>query len=86
MVEVMRFYFARSARRHKIGKAHALAALANADSPMISTDGDERTQLHWIGEDDRGVELHIVGRPSTEDPQNFIVIIHVQPTDQRKAS
>jgi len=49
----------------------------------MATDSQGNPQLHWIGQDDRGVELHIAGRPSLEDPHGLIVIIHVQPTDQR---
>ena len=73
----MRFYFTRSSRRHKIGKAHALAALANAGEPEV--DG---TRLEWIGRDDRGIELHIVGKVASENP-DLIVIRHVMPTDLR---
>ncbi len=75
----MRFYFTRSARRHKIGKAHALAALANGGDPTEDPEGN----LHWMAEDDRGVELHLKGRRAVEDP-NLVVIFHVQPTDLRR--
>jgi len=71
----VRFYFTRSARHHKIGRAHALAAPANAGPPSI--DGN---RLEWIASDDRGVELHIVGKIADE---NLVVIRHVMPTDLR---
>jgi hypothetical protein len=73
----VRFYVARQARRHKIGKAHLLAALAAAGDPVLGQDG----LLHWIARDDRGLELHIAGRPSREDPDDLTVIVHCMPTD-----
>ena len=82
----MRFYFARSARRHKIGKAHVVAALANAGTPVLAVDPQGKPQLHWIALDDRGIELHIAGRPSIEDPSDLVIIVHVQPTNQRGLS
>jgi hypothetical protein len=69
----MRFYLARSARRHRIGKAHALAALQ--EPYTVLDDG----AFERFAPDDRGVELHILGHPADEDP-NLVVIYHVQPT------
>jgi len=74
----MKFYFGRSTRNHKIGRAHALASVANAGTPIIIGD-----QLHWIASDDRGVELHIIGKPAAEDP-DLIILYHVMPTSLRK--
>jgi hypothetical protein len=57
---VQEFRFTRSARRHRIGKAHALHVIDTTE-PIRSpaTDVlDER--ITWIGEDDRGVALEIV--------------------------
>lgn len=70
----MRFYFTRSSRRHKIGRAHALAALANAGEPTVMDNGD----LRWVGRDDRGVELELVAFVAEEDPE-LAVIKHVFP-------
>jgi hypothetical protein len=71
----VKFYFTRSSRRHKIGRAHALAALARAGAPTL----DDKSDLEWTAADDRGVELHIVGFVAEEDP-NLVVIKHVFPT------
>jgi hypothetical protein len=71
----MRFAFTQSSRRHKIGRAHTLAALANAGMPTIDTNGD----LRWVAPDDRNVELEIVGFVADED-SNLVVIKHVFPT------
>lgn len=82
----MRFYFSRSARRHKIGKSHALAALNQGTVPTVEVrehEGEIRTYLEWVAVDDRGIELEIAGRVADEDP-DLVVIIHVMPTEFRK--
>jgi hypothetical protein len=82
---LVRLKFARSARRHKIGKAHALAALAEAGEPTVSQgmyEGIMRTYLDWVGTDDRGVELEITGRIAEED-EGLVIVIHVMPTEFR---
>ena len=78
----MQFRFARSARRHLIGRAHALATLASAAVPTVREgehDGVTRVYFDWVGVDDRGVELEITGRLSREDP-DLVIILHVMPT------
>jgi len=74
----MRFYFGRSARRHKIGQAHALAAIATAGDPIVTQEPDG-PRLHWTAEDDRGIELHIIGRIAAEDAHT-VIVYHVMPT------
>ena len=54
------------------------AAIADAGTPTLVGD-----QLHWVGKDDRGVELHVVGFVAAEDP-DLVIVIHVQPTSQRR--
>jgi len=53
----MEFYFARSARKHHIGRIAVREALRDAGEPVERQDG----KLLWIGTDDRGRELEIVG-------------------------
>jgi hypothetical protein len=60
-----------------------MAALINAGDPTAKT-GPMGVELHWTAVDDRGVELHLMGRPSQEDPTDLTIIFHCQPTDQRK--
>ncbi|MGH8999666.1 MAG: hypothetical protein ACRDY7_09775 [Acidimicrobiia bacterium] len=50
-----RIKFTRSSRKHKIGRTHALHVMNAADP---DENGIRRT---WIGIDDRGLELSIVG-------------------------
>ena len=70
--------FAQSARKHRIGKTHTLAALENAGDPVVvaapSDDLDDR--LVFVGVDDRGIELEII---AVQLP-GFLFVIHVMPT------
>lgn len=74
----MKVRIARSGRRHLIGNAHILAALESAGRPRAV-----RTplgmQLHFIGPDDRGIELHIIAIPDDRNPDGMTVI-HAMPT------
>jgi hypothetical protein len=70
-----------SARKRRIGKAHVIAAIENAGEPLRvpAAEGlDER--LLWIGADDRGALLEIIG---IELPEK-LVIIHVMPYRYRR--
>lgn len=67
----------RSGRRHKIGNAHILAALANAGEPTV-LDTELGPQLHFRGVDDRGVELHVIAVP--DNRRDGLAVIHAMPT------
>lgn len=70
----------RSARRHRIGKAHALSVMNGVEPVSVPATGTSDARLAWIGTDDRGVELEIVAL----DLPDAIVVIHVMPTDLRR--
>jgi len=71
----------KSARKRRIGKAHIIAAMNNAGDPeRFSAEGDLDERLLWIGEDDRGVVLEIIG---IELPE-YLLIIHVMPYAYRR--
>ncbi|WP_188679457.1 hypothetical protein [Subtercola lobariae] len=70
----MKYQFTRSARRHRIGRAAAWEALKAAGEPTLQGDGT----LLWVGSDDRGRELEIVGSPRPDE--DLVLIIHVMPT------
>lgn len=74
----MQIRITRPARKHRIGNAHILAAIANAGDPTI--EGDAQT---YIGTDDRGVELKIVLVPDNRRPGGWAVI-HAMPTSYSK--
>lgn len=50
----------RSARRHRIGKAHAVFVIDSVVPDYVPATATADARLVWIGEDDRGVELEIV--------------------------
>jgi hypothetical protein len=60
-----------------------LAAMHAAGEPqVIPADGDLDERLLWIGEDDPGVELEVIGI----DLSDYVLIIHVMPRAHRRRS
>lgn len=43
-------------------------------------ENDEGPQLHYVGEDDRGVELHVIAVPDDRNPDG-LTVIHAMPTN-----
>ena len=70
----------RSARRHRIGKAHAMHVISTTDPVRVPATANLDARLVWIGADDRGIELEIVAL----DLPDAIVVIHVMPTALRR--
>ena len=66
----------RSARKHKIGNAHILAAMQNAGEPVLIPGMD---QLLYVGQDDRGIELLVIAVPDNRKPGG-LAVIHAMPT------
>jgi hypothetical protein len=52
------------------------------DPEVIPAEGELDERLVWIGEDDRGVELEVIGI----DLSDYLLIIHVMPTAYRRRS
>jgi hypothetical protein len=78
MDRVVRWY--RSARRHRVGKAHAMHVITTTRPEQVPATDIADARLVWIGSDDRGVELEIVAL----DLEDAIVVIHVMPTSLRR--
>jgi len=74
----LRWY--RSARRHRIGKAHAKFVIDSVVPDHVPASAIADARLVWIGEDDRGIELEIVAL----DLVDAIVVVHVLPTALRR--
>ncbi len=72
--------FTRSARKHRIGRAHALHVLNTADPVITPATAEASERYTWIGTDDRGVELEIV---AVVVP-HYLLVIHVMPTHYRR--
>lgn len=73
----MQVRITRSARKHRIGNAHILAAMVDAGDPVV--DGD---QMHYVGTDDRGLQLHIIAIPD-DRREDGIAVIHAAPNEWR---
>ena len=70
----------RSARRHRIGKAHAMHVITTVDPQAVPATDVADARLVWLGPDDRGIELEIVAL----DLDEAVVVIHVMPTGLRR--
>jgi hypothetical protein len=78
---VRRVRFTQSARKHRIGRAHALAAMEAAGEPeVVSAVEGLDPRLVWVGPDDRGVVLEVIG----VDLPDYLLIIHVMPVALRR--
>lgn len=75
---VIRWY--RSARRHRIGKAHAMHVITTVEPVLVPASETLDARLVWIGVDDRGIELEIVAL----DLGDTVVVLHVMPTSLRR--
>jgi hypothetical protein len=71
----MAIKFFRSARRHRIGRAHALYVMRTGTVTPVVTKKGEYGVL-YTGVDDRGVPLEIIGFVEDGD----LYIVHVMPT------
>lgn len=71
--------WARSSRRHRIGRAHARYVI-DTTQPTSLTTVDGSQALLWVANDDRGLELEIV---AVVLPDCHLVI-HVMPTALRE--
>jgi hypothetical protein len=72
--------FTCSARKHRIGKAHAMHVITAAEPEVIPATDTADARLSWVGEDDRGVELEIVAL----ELDGMWLVIHVMPTSYRE--
>lgn len=72
--------FVRSARKHRIGKAHALHVIDNGFATDVpAADGFDARRV-WRGLDDRGLELEVVAIVLPGE----LLVIHVMPTSLRR--
>ena len=78
MVEAVRF--TPSARKHRIGRAHALHVIENEEPMDLPAEGAHDARKVWLGQDDRGVELEIVALVLPAE----LLVINVMPTALRR--
>lgn len=67
--------FTKNAGVHKIGQSHVLFVIENNEPVRMPVLFDYESKLFWIGIDDRGLDLEIIGIESEEE----VFIIHVMP-------
>lgn len=79
---MQRVRFTQSARKHRIGRAHALHVLNTCTPKVIDATDEHRERRVWIGPDDRGVDLEIV---AVVEP-DYLLVIHVMPAQYRRRS
>lgn len=72
--------FATSARKHRIGKAHALHVIDTVEPDHVPATETADERLVWIGTDDRGVELEIVAAIMPD----HLFVIHAMPYAYRR--
>ena len=68
-----------SARRHRVGRAHALHVMTTNEPTVVPAAAAYDERLVWIGVDDRGVEIVALVLPDS------VVVIHVMPTALRSS-
>ncbi len=73
----MEIEFTQSARKHRIGRQHTLEVIANYLPIEIKANG--KTKLKWVGKDNRGLELEVIGVLEKEK----LLVIHVMPSQFR---
>lgn len=76
----MEIRFSQSARKHRIGKQRVLFVIANSAVEELLPEGAKPHRLLWLGVDDRGLELEVIGIPIPRG----VLIIHVMPRIYRR--
>jgi hypothetical protein len=74
------YRFTRGSRRHRIGRASARHVIEHVEPVSSPSDLTNETVYTWIGRDERGRELEIVG---IERP-DCVLIVHVMPSHYRE--
>ncbi len=75
----MHINFTQAARKHRIGKAHAIFVIENNPFVVVASEVG-RVQRAWQGHDDRGVELEIIAVVLDE----YLLVTRVMPANFRR--
>ena len=71
----MEIEFSQSARKHRIGRERVLFVISRNEPVDIVSDGARSDRILWMGVDDRGLELEVIGVRTSVG----VLIIHVMP-------
>jgi hypothetical protein len=77
---MQRIRFTRSARKHRIGRAHVLHVMSTVEPIYVPATDIADPRFVWIGPDDRGVELEIVAVVMPD----YLMVIHAMPQTFRR--
>ena len=72
-----------AARKHRIG-ATRITHVVSTSQPTVGVRPSGEPEYYWIGGDDRGLELEIVGVLVQTDGEPTMLIIHAMPTALRR--
>lgn len=75
--------FARTARKHRIGKARVLHVMENTEPQTVPAGENDNPDelLVWIGDDNRGTEIEVVAAVKPD----CLLVIHAMPTHYRRS-
>ena len=76
----MHIKFTQAARKHRIGKARVTYVIENYEYQVLESGDEKKIQYVWVAEDDRGIELEIIGVVL----ESYVLITHVMPTSFRR--
>lgn len=77
---ITRIEWAQSARRHRIGRTSALLVMCSSDCLVRLEENERRTEVWFIGTDERGRELEILALVH----EGTLFVIHVMPRGLRR--
>lgn len=80
IIQSVEVKFTQSTRKHRVGRAHVFYVLETVEPSITPATEDTNERREWIGPDERGVELEIIG---VVEP-NYLLIIHVMPLHYRR--
>nr|NLI50768.1 hypothetical protein [Propionibacterium sp.] len=70
-------------RKHRLGAAR-IAHVISTCQPTVGVRLSGEPEYCWIGDDDRGLELEIIGVIVATDSEPTMLIIHAMPTALRR--
>ena len=77
---ITKIEWAQSARRHRIGRTSALFVMCSSDCLVRVEENDQRTEVWFLGTDERGRELEILALAH----EGTLFVIHVMPRGFRR--
>ena len=72
--------FAQSSRKHRIGRARALYLIRSEEPQVINHEIIDESRLLWVGLDDRGLDIEIIGILNGDES----LVIHVMPLFRKR--